>query len=235
MKPYFIVGYEVRRNIAHAFLITLMNLKYLLVSFCLSICLMEKTSAQLPDNIQLRNGDFIFQDLDCGPLCDAIEQVTQSYGGHHFSHIGLVYVKKDTAYIIEAIGKKVQLTPLGKFCARTKNKMYIGRVQKQYETVAKKAVQFALKQIGVPYDDVFLYNNGKYYCSELIYDAFKWANKNKDFFVLQPMTFKQPGSDQFFPVWVDYYKKLGVAIPEAAPGINPGGISTSDKIEILNP
>ncbi len=213
-----------------------MTLRRFFYFLCFLLCsLQQAVLAQLPNNIKLQSGDFIFQDLDCGPLCDAIEQVTQSYAGHHFSHIGLVYLKGDTTYIIEAIGKEVQLTPLVKFSARTKNKMYIGRVKKRYKAVAKKAIQFALKQIGVPYDDEFLYNNGKYYCSELIYDAFKWANSNNDFFVLQPMTFKQPNSDQFFPVWVAYYKKLGVPIPEAAAGINPGGISTSDKIEILNP
>jgi len=113
--------------------------------------------------------------------------------------------------------------------------MLVGRVKKQYAQVAGDAVKNALLEKGVPYDDEFLYDNKKYYCSELIYDAFRKANKGKDFFVLEPMTFKQPGSDIFFPVWIEYYKKLGIPIPESEPGINPGGISTSSKIDILNP
>jgi len=191
--------------------------------------------AQIPSNIKLKTGDFIFQDLDCGPLCDAIEQVTKSYGGKHFSHIGLVSIQKDSIFIIEAIGKEVQLTPINSFLKRTKNPMLIGRVKTKYAQVAKDAVGFALEEKGVPYDDEFLYDNKKYYCSELIYDAFKKANRGKDFFILEPMTFKKPGSDQFFPVWIEYYKKLDIEIPEAEPGINPGGISTSNKITILNP
>jgi len=191
--------------------------------------------AQIPPDIKLKTGDFIFQDLDCGPLCDAIEQVTRSYGGKHFSHIGLVAVQRDSTFIIEAIGKEVQMTPLKDFLKRTKNPMVVGRVKSDYSAVAKEAVQYALKEKGVPYDDEFLYDNKKYYCSELIYDAFKQANGGKDFFVLEPMTFKQPGSDNFFPVWIEYYKKLGIPIPEAEPGINPGGISISSKIDILNP
>ena len=191
--------------------------------------------AQIPAGLKLKTGDFIFQDLDCGPLCDAIEQVTKSYGGRHFSHIGLVSIQRDSIFIIEAIGKEVQLTPIAAFMARTKNPMLIGRVKAKYMQIADDAVAWALQQKGIPYDDEFLYDNKKYYCSELIYDAFKKANGGKDFFVLEPMTFKQPGSGEFFPVWVEYYKKLGIEIPEAKPGINPGGISTSSRIGILNP
>ncbi len=193
------------------------------------------SQAQIPAGIKLKTGDFIFQDLDCGPLCDAIEQVTKSYGGKHFSHIGLVSVQNDGVFIIEAIGTEVQLTPLKKFTDRTTNPMLVGRVKKQYAGVAARAVNYALAEKGVPYDDEFLYNNKKYYCSELIYDAFKRANGGNDFFVLEPMTFKQPGSNQFFPVWITYYEKLGIPIPEAEPGINPGGISTSAKIDIVQP
>jgi hypothetical protein len=180
----------------------------------------------------LQNGDILFQDLDCGPLCDAIEAVTQSYGGRHFSHIGLVTVVGDSLYVIEAIGADVHRTPLAVFVARNKNQILLGRVKKKYQKLAQKAVSFAEQKLNIPYDDEFLYNNGKYYCSELLYDAFKEANGGKDFFALQPMTFMQPETNQFFPVWVDYYKNLNRPIPEAALGINPGGISRSGKFKM---
>jgi hypothetical protein len=48
------------------------------------------------------------------------------------------------------------------------------------------------------------------------------------------MTFKPLGNDQFFPVWEEYYEKLGIEIPEGKPGINPGGMSRSPKIEIVH-
>lgn len=191
--------------------------------------------AQWPQHVVLKDGDLIFQDLDCGPLCDAIEQVTVSARGRHFSHIGLVCRDGDSVFVLEAIGKAVRITSLEQFTNRTTNPMLIGRVKSKYKGLVRPAITFARQQIGVPYDDAFIYDNGKYYCSELIYDAFRQANHGKDFFVLQPMTFRQPGSTAFFPAWISYYEKLGVAIPEAAPGINPGGISTSDKIDILEP
>lgn len=182
---------------------------------------------------KLKTGDLLFQDIDCGPLCDAIEVVTEGVEGRDFSHIGLVYVYNDSIYVLEAIGKDVHLTPLDMFAKRSDHPLLVATVKKQYEKIASKAVTIALQKRGIAYDDIFLYNNGKYYCSELIYDAFKEANNDYPFFELQPMTFKIPGKNEFFPAWIDYYKELGVPIPEGALGINPGGISRSDKLIIV--
>lgn len=182
---------------------------------------------------ELRDGDLLFQDMDCGPLCDAIEAVTDGYGGNDFSHMGMIYHRNDTIYVIEAAGSAVRLTPLEKFSTYTKKPMLIGRLKPHYSTLIQPAIAFSLKQVGVPYDDEYVYDNGSYYCSELIYDAFLFANGGRPFFQLFPMTYKQPGTDNFFPAWTAYYKDLGKHIPEGLPGCNPGGISTSDKIEIV--
>lgn len=192
------------------------------------------TSILLAQNkVELKDGDLIFQDMDCGPLCDAIEAVTEGYNGNDFSHMGLVYHKNDTTYIIEAAGKAVRLTTLEKFSKNTSKPMYVGRLKKEYQKLIPNAISFSLLQLGVPYDDEYIYNNGSYYCSELIYDAFMFSNGGKPFFQLFPMTYKQPGTNEFFPAWVEYYSAIGKDIPEGLPGCNPGGISTSDKIEIM--
>jgi hypothetical protein len=183
--------------------------------------------------IQLQDGDLIFQDMDCGPLCDAIEAVTEGYKGNDFSHMGMVYHRNDTIFIIEAAGKAVRLNTLENFSKNTGKVMFIGRVKKQYNSLIKPVLQFSLKQMGVPYDEEYVYDNGSYYCSELIYDAFKSANKNRAFFELFPMTYIKPGTDEFFPAWVDYYSAIGKEIPEGLPGCNPGGMSMSNKIDII--
>lgn len=189
-------------------------------------------SQQLPLSA-LKTGDLIFQDMDCGPLCDAIEAVTEGYDSHDFSHMGLVYIQKDTIYIIEAAGTKVRLNPLSSFSKNTRKPMYVGRLKSKYQKLIPAAIAFSLQQMGVPYDEEYVYDNGKYYCSELIYDAFKSANKNKPFFQLFPMTYKKPGTDDFFPAWKTYYEEIGKEIPEGKPGCNPGGMSTSDKLTII--
>jgi hypothetical protein len=48
------------------------------------------------------------------------------------------------------------------------------------------------------------------------------------------MTFNEPGTDMPFVHWVDYYEDLGHPIPEGALGLNPGGMSQSDAIEIIH-
>lgn len=63
---------------------------------------------------------------------------------------------------------------------------------------------------------------------------FKEANNQKDFFELEPMTFKDPNSKEFFPAWINYYNESGKDIPEGKQGINPGLISRSGKIRIIN-
>lgn len=182
--------------------------------------------------LDLKTGDIIFQSMNCGPLCEAINQVTEGYKGNDFSHLGLVYIQNDSIYIIEAAGSAVQLTPLKKFKSYTNETMFVGRLKRKYRKYIPSAITFSLKQIGVPYDDAYLYNNGSYYCSELIYDAFLDAY-GKPFFELHPMTFKAPNSDAYFEVWQEYYDKLEMKVPEGQLGCNPGGISTSDKLKII--
>lgn len=196
------------------------------------MCMLNVCKAQKLTVADLQSGDLLFQNIDCGPLCDAIEKVTTGYKGNAFSHIGLVYTRNDSVFVIEAIGKDVHLTYITDFAARSPHPMYVAALKPAYKKLNKRAMQYALQQQGVPYDDVFLYNNAKYYCSELIYDAYKYANGNKAFFKLEPMTFKQPGTSQYFDAWISYYKGLNAVIPQGKPGINPGGISRSDKIVI---
>jgi hypothetical protein len=183
-------------------------------------------------NITLKSGDLLFQSMNCGPLCEAINEVTSGYQGHDFSHLGLVYIKNDSILVIEAAGSSVKITPYETFKTYTTEKMFVGRLKRKYRALIPEAIAFALQQIGVPYDEEYVYNNRKYYCSELLYDAFLHANK-KPLFDLFPMTFKSPKTKEYFEVWVVYYKKLNIEIPEGKLGCNPGGISTSDKLKII--
>jgi Permuted papain-like amidase enzyme, YaeF/YiiX, C92 family len=180
-----------------------------------------------------RAGDFLFQDLDCGGLCDAIERVTPGLDGKHFSHIGLVCSVNDSLYVIEAIGKDVHLTRIADFMKRTPKNVPM-RLRKAHENLLQPATLFCLAQIGTPYDDDFLYQNKKYYCSELLYDAFMAANQDKPFFTLQPMTFIDPDTKKTFPAWIEYYKGIKCEIPEGKLGCNPGGIANSPFLEKVN-
>ena len=186
----------------------------------------------------LRPGDLIFQDLDCGPLCDAIEKVTEGAGGKDFSHLGMVLRSGDTLAIVEAIGSAVQLTGIQRFVQRSKTtdgrpKVVVARLKPRWHALVDSATVAAGNMVGIPYDESFLPDNGRLYCSEMVALAFQSANKGKPFFQQLPMTFKDPDTEQFFPVWMDYYKQLKMDIPEGRPGCNPGGLSHDDKLEII--
>ena len=107
-------------------------------------------------------------------------------------------------------------------------------MKEQHQNLLKKAIEFSKTKLGLAYDEVFDITNNKYYCSELIYDSFKFANENKPIFELQKMTYKDPATNKTFPNWDDYFKKLGVAIPEGKLGLNPGGMSKSNYLDIVH-
>ena len=115
--------------------------------------------------------------------------------------------------------------------SENKPKVVVGRVNKKYSALIPKAIEAGMNLIGKEYDEEFKMNNNKFYCSELIYDIFVEANDNDPFFNLQPMTYKYNG--ETLDTWVTYFEKLNIAIPENEPGINPGGISLSKKIDII--
>ena len=184
---------------------------------------------------QLEVGDILFQDLDSSPLCDAIELVTPGYNGANFSHIGLIVSDNDTLKVLESIPPKVILTKMDDFLNRSFDqngdpKVIVGRLTKDFSYSIANAVSFSKSQLNKEYDDVFLINNDKYYCSELIYEAF-----SKDsIFQLQPMTFLHPETKETLETWKKYYSDLGVEIPQNKLGINPGIMSLSEKIEIIH-
>lgn len=190
-------------------------------------------------DFQLKPGDLLFQDSDCGPFCDAIEKVTFGIDGAKFSHVGLVIPNKNNKLVvIEAITNGVVETPLDSFFDRSydKNndsKVVVGRLKEEYRDLIPEAIEFSQTKLGLPYDDVFNITNNRYYCSELIYEAYKYANNGQPIFELQAMTYKDPETNATFPIWEDYFKNLNVPIPEGEPGLNPGGMSRSDYIDIV--
>lgn len=211
-----------------------------LISACLLAWLFAlHVFAQTSSAFMPRNGDLLFQDLRCGALCDAIEKVTVGVNNLKFSHMGLVCMKENQPFVIEALGNNVQLTPLDVFLQRSvdakgKPRAVVGEIPDSMRAVADTAVMIALSQIGMPYDDAFLPNNGKWYCSELIAYAFNKA-AHRTLFPNAPMTFKDPESGAFMPAWIEYYNELEQPIPEGKPGCNPGGMSRAPFLKIEMP
>ena len=188
-------------------------------------------------NPEFQLGDILFQDLDCGPPCEAIEAVTSGYNGAQLSHNGIITEiqgnKFSQIFVVEAIGEEVVKTPLDKFLERS-NKVIVGRLKPDYTYMISDAINYIENSIlGKPYDYIFDLENDTYYCSEVIYQGFQVSDSTQNLFAINPMTFNEPNSKNPFVHWVTYYEELNAAIPEGELGLNPGGMSQSDKINII--
>lgn len=188
----------------------------------------------------LRPGDLLFEDLDCGPLCDAIEDVTTGYQNARLSHVGLAARDESGRIVVlEAVSRGVVAADLQTFLNRAaqsggRPRVIVGRLKAPYRRLIPAAIEQAVALKGKPYDRSFEIDNDAYYCSELVYEAFRRANGGAAIFSLEPMTFKDPATQQTQPVWAEYFAKLGVDVPEGEPGINPGGISRSAALTIIH-
>ncbi len=197
-------------------------------------------SSNTPGSFPLQVGDLLFQDLDCGPLCEAIEAVTEGVAGAALSHVAMVSrVEGGEVWVIEAYADGVVEIPAGPLLARSRDadgkpKVLVGRLRPDLRGLVPEALRAARSRLGSPYDEAFLMGNGAYYCSELLYDAFREANGGRPVFELRPMTFREPGAERTLPVWQEYFAKRGEPVPEGEPGLNPGGMSTSTAITIVH-
>lgn len=188
---------------------------------------------------QPQPGDLLFQDLDCGPYCESIEKVTEGVDGADFSHMGIVLFKDGQPYVYEAVSRGVVATPLQDFLQRKLNekeqpKVMVGRLNADYRPLIPEALHQTRSLLGSAYDEVYIDGDSAYYCSELIYEAFKRANEGEALFPLEPMTYIDPESGETFPIWEDYFAERGMQVPEGVPGINPGAVSRSPYLEIVH-
>ena len=87
------------------------------------------------------------------------------------------------------------------------------------------AVARAMEHIGEEYDWSYLPDNGKTYCSELVYESYV-GEDGEPLFEAVPMNFRDAGGN-LPEFWVDLFEKLGEPVPEGVPGTNPANLAAS--------
>lgn len=111
---------------------------------------------------EVREGDIIFQTSKSqqSPL---IQIGTRS----KITHCGIIVMRGGKPYVLETL-KTLVLTPLDKFIARGEDgKFWIKRSSKE-----NIKIKYA-KYLGKPYDLAFKFDNGRFYCLELVYDIYQ--------------------------------------------------------------
>ncbi|MCL2290035.1 MAG: hypothetical protein FWC34_04935 [Bacteroidetes bacterium] len=186
------------------------------------------------------SGDLIFVASENSDFEKSIVEVTKTKDkALNFTHVGIVNVTDSGVFVIEAAPQKgVVYSSLQEFKDENVNGvLYVGTLKSKYKKYTKDALSRACSHLGKEYDYAFDFENDLYYCSELVYDAYVHASGDLHFFETPNMTFKKEGTDEVLPYWSEYFEKLNVSIPEGKPGINPTGLSHSEKLIIkpINP
>ena len=124
--------------------------------------IVEAVTASTETIEDVREGDVIFQTSQSkqSPL---IKIGTRST----ITHCGIIVMRNGQPYVLETV-RTLVLTPLDKFVARGKGGKYWLKRSKE-ENIKIKYAHY----LGIPYDLEFKFDNGKFYCSELIYDIYK--------------------------------------------------------------
>jgi hypothetical protein len=87
----------------------------------------------------------------------------------------------------------------------------------------------AREQIGKPYDNAILPDNGALYCSEFIYTVYL-SRRGEPLFSAKPMNWRD--ADGNLPdYWVDHFRKLGIPVPEGVEGTNPADLARSPLLK----
>lgn len=188
--------------------------------------------AQPVSKIKLQSGDLLFREKSSENISEAIDQVTQTSGATHFSHVGLVEVTDNGIVVLHAY-------PEGGTCIVSLNeflhpkgdsvRVIAYRLKNEGQKAIPAAIRKAHSMLGKPYNFSYILSDTAHYCSEFVYLAFVADSV----FKLEPMTFKDPATGTFPAAWVEYYQKMGIEIPEGLPGCNPNGLAASEKLEKL--
>ena len=212
--------------------------KYILL-IC-TIFLLSCKSNQSND-FEIKQGDLLFQNTGASEIDNAIKDVTATSISKNYSHVGIAMQKDEKWFVLEAIPKEgICQTPLKKFLNRNKNKFKksqttVARLNRYYEPYINKAITYGIKRINTPYDEVFLWDDDSYYCSELVYKMFSSQGLPKDAipFLTHPMTFND-STGKPMASWVSYFQKRNQPIPEGIEGTNPNLMASSPHVTFVH-
>ena len=190
------------------------------------------------DLCDFHTGDLIFV-CDTTGMGGAIQSSTGDKKDQHvFTHVAIAECSDSGIYVIDATPRLgVSRRTLGEFILSVTGGdpnrpftqyAYYYQVAVPFDTLL---LQRRLKSfVGQPYDHYFMPDNGRMYCSELVYECFFDCNGHH-LFPVKPMNFK--AADGSMPrYWQEHFGRLGTAIPQDMPGTNPNDMS---KSPILRP
>lgn len=176
-----------------------------------------------------RQGDLLFCVAEQSAYSNAIIDATAQHEPLKFDHVAIVIYYSGIPYVIEASSKKgVIKSTLEQFLSSAtdingKPGVVVKRINTYFPLT--QMVTNAESHLGEAYDWSYKPDNGKMYCSELIYVCYN-DSLGMPLFEAKPMNFRDINGKipQF---WINLFQSLGEDIPEGVSGTNPNDISKS--------
>ena len=167
----------------------------------------------------LRRGDLLFHVV----TADTPITLVTPAGIDHVA----IYAGHDS--VVEALPRVgVVTTPLHSLVSRDGGSYLRGRVRHAHR---RRSVSCALSYVGQPYDSLYLPGADAIYCSELVLLSFV-DHHSTPLLTTVPMTFRD-STGAIPQYWTDLYARHGMAVPEGAPGSNPGELSQRKEITVM--
>lgn len=117
-------------------------------------------------------------------MTGAITAATGENGRLNFSHVGIAVVKNGADSVLEATTNGgVRLTALPEFLARSAKiggRPTVVAMRLKDTAGVSEAVRRARSHLGLPYDYSFRPDNGKFYCSELVWECYRTNDGSAD-------------------------------------------------------
>ncbi len=141
----------------------------------------------------LHPGDLLFQVGETSEMTGAITAATGKERQLNYSHVGIAVRSRGLDSVLEATSDGgVRVTALGDFLARSARidgRPAVTVMRLRDTTGVAAAIERARKFIGQPYDYSFRPDNGKMYCSELVWESYLAPDGSRRF-PARPMNFR---------------------------------------------
>lgn len=171
--------------------------------------------------VQPGRGDLVFVVGGDSDFSQAITSATALTDLMAFDHVGIIDVDSAGVMVVEASPRDgVTVTPWSDFKASSPRFMVVdisGAVD------ASAAVERAKDYIGRPYDWAYGCGTDSIYCSELVQISYLDAEDNP-IFASRPMNFLDDRGE-IPEFWSQLFEKLGLPVPQGAPGTNPNDMA----------
>lgn len=187
-----------------------------------------------PARPKLQSGDLLFEAGAGSAMSEAIRSATGSARELSYTHVGIAVVNGGVDSVLEATSEGgVRMTTLEEIlerAARIDGPRPVTAARLRDTSGLAASLGRARQHLGEPYDYSYRPDNGKMYCSELVWESYRRPSGER-IFPARPMNFRDE-QGELPRYWRELYERLGEEVPEGVPGTNPNEMARDSALRI---